>query len=157
MPLPGLAPQCVRNCCGVVQARLGEDQEWANKTANWFVGAWNTVKSWFSARDLVISSYSDWYRVGWGLGNDGSKPTSEWVARDFHITPYRLYKQQVTFPYTFELGIRVSSMKPARTYEFATTEPGIYTQMVLWNGDWSVGFNDPSDEPRVVEIRTRND
>ncbi|KAH7223011.1 P-loop containing nucleoside triphosphate hydrolase protein [Fusarium oxysporum] len=118
---------------------------------------WNTVKSWFGARDLVISSYSDWYRVGWGLGNDGSKPTSEWVARDFHITPYRLYKQQVTLPYTFELGIRVSSMKPARTYEFATTEPGIYTQTALWNGDWSVGFNDPSDEPRVVEIRTRND
>ncbi|RKL12253.1 Leptomycin B resistance protein pmd1 [Fusarium oxysporum] len=137
-------------------SRLGEDQEWA-KTANWFVGAWNTVKSWFGARYLVISSYSDWYRVGWGLGNDGSKPTSEWVARDFHITPYRLYKQQATFPYTFELGIRVSSMKPARTYEFATTELGIYTQTALWNGDWLVGFNDPSDEPRVVEIRTRND
>ncbi|KAH7201525.1 P-loop containing nucleoside triphosphate hydrolase protein [Fusarium oxysporum] len=117
---------------------------------------WNTVKSWFGARDLVISSHSDWYRVGWGLGNDGSKPTSEWVARDFHITPYRLYKQQVTFPYTFELGIRVSSMKPARKYEFATTEPGIYTQTALWNANWSVGFNDPSDEPRVVEIRTQN-
>ncbi|EXK38372.1 hypothetical protein FOMG_08770 [Fusarium oxysporum f. sp. melonis 26406] len=48
-------------------------------------------------------------------------------------------------------------MKSAHTYEFATTEPYIYTQTALWNGDWSVGFNDPSDEPRVVEVRTQND
>ncbi|EGU86063.1 hypothetical protein FOXB_03420 [Fusarium oxysporum f. sp. conglutinans Fo5176] len=119
-------------CCGVVQKNSGEDQG---------VGQ------------------QDWklYRVDWGLGNDGWKQTSEWVVRDFRITPYRLYKQQVTFPFTYELSIRVSSMKYAHTYEFATTESDIYTQTALWNGDWSVGFNDPSDEPRVVEVRTQND
>ncbi|KAI7761007.1 hypothetical protein LZL87_012160 [Fusarium oxysporum] len=93
-------------------------------------------------------------RVNWGYRDDEWHPTPEWVARDFQMTHYGLYEQQITFSYTYEPS--VSGMESARTYEFATTEPNIYTKTGLWNGDWSIGFNDPSDEPGVVEIRTQN-
>ncbi|RKL08297.1 hypothetical protein BFJ70_g16796 [Fusarium oxysporum] len=79
------------------------------------------------------------------------------IARDFHVTRYRLYKQQVTIHFTYELGIRVAGIDSARTHEFATAGPDVYTKTAWWKGDWSIGYKGPSDEPRVVQIRTQGD